>query len=66
MCNEIVSLKMDVRESFDEWSGQYDSNKNKTRNLESVTLREIFAGYHFKNSLEVGCGTGKNQLLNLL
>jgi ubiquinone/menaquinone biosynthesis C-methylase UbiE len=51
---------MDVRESYDEWSQQYDSNKNKTRDLEAIALRETLAGYHFKNALEVGCGTGKN------
>jgi ubiquinone/menaquinone biosynthesis C-methylase UbiE len=53
---------MDVRESYDEWSKQYDSNKNKTRDLEAIALRKTLAGYHFADGLEVGCGTGKNTL----
>jgi ubiquinone/menaquinone biosynthesis C-methylase UbiE len=53
---------MNVKESYDEWSKQYDSNKNRTRDLEAVALRETLAGYHFKHGLEVGCGTGKNTL----
>jgi ubiquinone/menaquinone biosynthesis C-methylase UbiE len=53
---------MDVRESYDEWSGQYDSNENKTRDLEGVALRETLSGYLLENGLEVGCGTGKNSL----
>lgn len=51
---------MGVRESYDEWSKQYDFNKNKTRDLEAIALRETLAGCHFKHGLEVGCGTGKN------
>ena len=58
-CDGIVSLKMDVREPYDEWSKQYDFNKNKTRGLEAIALRETLAGCHFKHGLEVGCGTGK-------
>ena len=51
---------MSVRESYNEWSLQYDTNENKTRDLESVALREILQDINFNNCLEIGCGTGKN------
>lgn len=51
---------MDVRDAYDRWSAQYDSNRNRTRDLESTALREVLAGMTFGNCLEIGCGTGKN------
>ena len=51
---------MSVREAYNEWSLQYDSNENKTRDLEAVALRECLAGIQFSSCLEIGCGTGKN------
>ncbi len=51
---------MDVREAYDQWAEQYDTNQNKTRDLEAVSLQWTLSGLHFKRTLEVGCGTGKN------
>jgi ubiquinone/menaquinone biosynthesis C-methylase UbiE len=51
---------MDVEQAYNIWAGQYDSNHNKTRDLEAVALRETLSGFQFKNCLEIGCGTGKN------
>lgn len=51
---------MSVRESYNEWSLQYDTNENKTRDLESIALREILHNINFASCLEIGCGTGKN------
>jgi SAM-dependent methyltransferase len=51
---------MNVRDAYNQWAEQYDSNQNKTRDLEAVSLRETLAGHHFKRTLEIGCGTGKN------
>ncbi len=51
---------MNVEKAYNSWSTQYDSNENKTRDLEAVALRKILAGKNFKQCLEVGCGTGKN------
>jgi predicted TPR repeat methyltransferase len=51
---------MDVRESYDNWADQYDTNLNKTRDLESVALKNTLADISFKSCLEIGCGTGKN------
>ena len=51
---------MNVETAYNSWSEQYDTNENKTRDLEAISLRKILAGNQFKHCLEVGCGTGKN------
>ncbi len=51
---------MNVREAYNSWSQQYDTNENKTRDVEAMSLRENLKGQQFGNCLEIGCGTGKN------
>jgi ubiquinone/menaquinone biosynthesis C-methylase UbiE len=51
---------MDVRQSYNLWANQYDSNENKTRDLEAIALRETLSDISFDTCLEIGCGTGKN------
>jgi ubiquinone/menaquinone biosynthesis C-methylase UbiE len=51
---------MNVQKAYDSWSAQYDTNINKTRDLEAMALQETLAGIEFENCLEIGCGTGKN------
>lgn len=51
---------MNVQKAYDSWSAQYDTNINKTRDLEALTLQETVAGIEFESCLEIGCGTGKN------
>ena len=51
---------MNVQKAYDNWSAQYDSNLNKTRDLEALALQETLADIEFENCLEIGCGTGKN------
>ncbi|MEP6699901.1 MAG: class I SAM-dependent methyltransferase [Bacteroidota bacterium] len=51
---------MNTKQAYNEWASQYDSNDNKTRDLEARALRETLANVPFKNCLEIGCGTGKN------
>lgn len=51
---------MDVRNAYNIWAHQYDTNKNRTRDLEALSLKETVGGIHFDNCLEIGCGTGKN------
>ena len=51
---------MSIENAYNEWASQYDTNQNKTRDLEAIALRETLAGIAFYNSLEIGCGTGKN------
>ncbi|WP_020531960.1 class I SAM-dependent methyltransferase [Flexithrix dorotheae] len=52
--------KQNIKTAYNMWAAQYDSNINKTRDLESVSLRETLQNLDFNNCLEVGCGTGKN------
>src|ERR1700740_3235661 len=51
---------MDIANSYNQWASQYDTNENKTRDLETTALRVILKDYAFKHCLELGCGTGKN------
>jgi ubiquinone/menaquinone biosynthesis C-methylase UbiE len=51
---------MDTRQTYNIWAGQYDSDINKTRDLEAKALRESLADISFNSCLEIGCGTGKN------
>lgn len=51
---------MEVQQAYDIWSEQYDTNENKTRDLEAKCLRELLAEFEFETCLEIGCGTGKN------
>lgn len=52
----------DVQQAYNSWAQQYDSNENKTRDLEARSLRETLAPLTFEHCLEIGCGTGKNTL----
>ena len=51
---------MNTQSAYDLWSAQYDTNENKTRDLEGKALREVVSSYSFNKVLEIGCGTGKN------
>ena len=51
---------MSIEKAYDAWAGQYDTNENKTRDLDQIATRETLSKYQFKMVLELGCGTGKN------
>ena len=51
---------MDIGKAYNSWAAQYDTNENKTRDLEGLALKKLLSGKTFKQCLEVGCGTGKN------
>ncbi len=51
---------MNAKQAYDIWSAQYDTNENKTRDLEGKILRQKLNHYSFDKVLEIGCGTGKN------
>ncbi|MEP7269411.1 MAG: class I SAM-dependent methyltransferase [Saprospiraceae bacterium] len=51
---------MNIKEAYNSWANQYDSNVNKTRDLEGISLRKMLKEVNFGNCLEIGCGTGKN------
>lgn len=51
---------MTTEQAYNNWASQYDSNINKTRDLEGIVLRNTLSAIHFESCLEIGCGTGKN------
>jgi ubiquinone/menaquinone biosynthesis C-methylase UbiE len=51
---------MSVQAAYKKWSEVYDTNENKTRDLEGVSVIETLTDIHFDTCLEIGCGTGKN------
>jgi ubiquinone/menaquinone biosynthesis C-methylase UbiE len=53
---------MSIEKAYDCWSEQYDTNLNKTRDLDQKATIQTLDKYPFKDVLELGCGTGKNTL----
>lgn len=51
---------MSVQKAYNSWASQYDTNFNKTRDLEGQALRATLSNITFDHCLEIGCGTGKN------
>ena len=51
---------MNTKKAYDNWSSQYDTNLNKTRDLEALALQRTLTPVEFNSCLEIGCGTGKN------
>lgn len=51
---------MNVRDSYDQWSSTYDSDRNLTRDLDETVTQRVLGGLAVGTVLELGCGTGKN------
>jgi malonyl-CoA O-methyltransferase len=51
---------MDIQNAYNEWSDSYDSDENRTRDLDRDVIRKCLGDLHFGSILEIGCGTGKN------
>jgi len=51
---------MNVTDGYNLWAASYDSDLNKTRDLEKLALSELLSDRSFGHILELGCGTGKN------
>lgn len=51
---------MSIEKAYNSWAEQYDTNENKTRDLDIKATIETLSKYEFRNVLELGCGTGKN------
>jgi SAM-dependent methyltransferase len=51
---------MNTQQAYDSWASQYDTNHNKTRDLEGQAMQATLASLSFARCLEIGCGTGKN------
>lgn len=53
---------MSIAKAYNSWSDIYDSNENKTRDLDRVATQQTVAQIAFEHVLELGCGTGKNTI----
>ncbi len=51
---------MSIEKAYNTWSEQYDSNKNRTRDMDKRATKDILKNLDFQKVLELGCGTGKN------
>jgi ubiquinone/menaquinone biosynthesis C-methylase UbiE len=51
---------MEIQHAYNQWASQYDTNANKTRDLEASAIRNTLNNISISNCLEIGCGTGKN------
>jgi ubiquinone/menaquinone biosynthesis C-methylase UbiE len=51
---------MDTQQAYNHWARSYDSDENKTRDLELVAGQQLLEQTDFTAVLEIGCGTGKN------
>ena len=51
---------MSIEKAYNSWADQYDTNVNRTRDLDKKCTVETLKNIDFKNVLELGCGTGKN------
>jgi ubiquinone/menaquinone biosynthesis C-methylase UbiE len=51
---------MNNQKAYNVWSKNYDTVKNRTRDIEALALRKSLESVELIDILELGCGTGKN------
>lgn len=51
---------MSIEKAYNSWADQYDTNSNKTRDLDTKSTIETLDQFDFSKVVELGCGTGKN------
>ncbi len=51
---------MSIEKAYNIWADQYDTNANKTRDLDTKSTIETLSKFDFSTVIELGCGTGKN------
>lgn len=56
----IYICAMNIQQAYNHWAAIYDTNANKTRDLEALALQKTLGSISFESCLEIGCGTGKN------
>ncbi len=54
-----------IEQAYNSWSEIYDTNINKTRDLDKKATIQTLSKYNFRTVLELGCGTGKNTIFLL-
>ena len=56
---------MKVENAYNIWADKYDTNSNKTRDLDTISTIETLSKLEFSSVIELGCGTGKNTIFLL-
>ncbi len=51
---------MEIDQAYTDWAATYDSDRNRTRDLDQIVTRKVLADVSCDSILELGCGTGKN------
>lgn len=51
---------MKIKNAYNIWADIYDTNSNKTRDLDQKATIETLNKFNFSKVIELGCGTGKN------
>jgi ubiquinone/menaquinone biosynthesis C-methylase UbiE len=54
---------MKIEDAYTRWSTTYDSDRNRTRDLDRRVTESTLGDRNYQNILELGCGTGKNTAL---
>lgn len=60
MAKNYIFNNMSIEKSYNSWAEQYDTNENKTRDLDKKATIETLSKFDFENVVELGSGTGKN------
>lgn len=48
---------MSIEKAYNIWADQYDTNSNKTSDLDTISTLETLSKFDFSKVLELGCGT---------
>jgi malonyl-CoA O-methyltransferase len=51
---------MNVQSAYNAWASTYDTDLNRTRDLDFTATRQVLGQEQFGLVVELGCGTGKN------
>ena len=51
---------MKVQDAYAKWANSYDTDRNRTRDLDQQIMHEFLGARNLGVVLEFGCGTGKN------
>lgn len=49
-----------VAAAYEQWAQTYDTDHNRTRDLDAAVTRQLLGEVHVQQLVEAGCGTGKN------
>lgn len=51
---------MTIEEDYTRWAERYDTDPNRTRDLDQLATGRLLGDRRFGRTIEAGCGTGKN------